>query len=274
MGMLDGKVAFITGGARGQGRSHAVRFAEEGCDIAVLDVCAQIETVQYRMSTPNDLTETVRQVEALDRRAIAIEADVRDLDAVEAAVARTVAELGKIDIVVANAGILPATGEKSRTMAAWHDAIGVMLTGVYHTLTATMAPMIEAGEGGSMLITSSSAGLSAIAYDTDMLNPGEMGYTAAKTGVIGLMRNFARALGPHRIRVNSVHPMGVRTPMLDNDFFADIIARSPPGWCANLLGFDLIEPADVSNVMVWLASDAGRTMTGSTITPDGGQLVL
>lgn len=274
MGKMDGKVVFVTGAARGQGRSHAVTFAREGADVAALDICQQIDSVQYEMSTPDDLKETVRLVEALGRRVVPIEADVRDWDAVQAAVARTLEELGKIDVVIANAGILPATGEKSLQMSAWHDAVDVMLTGVFHTLKATMVPMIEAGNGGSMLITSSTAGLAAIAYNTDLLNPGEMGYSAAKAGVVGLMRNFARALGPHKIRVNSLHPMGVRTPMLANDFFAEIIAKAPPGWCANLLGFDLIEPEDISNAMLWLASDDARTVTGSTIAVDGGQLVL
>ena len=274
MGKMDGKVVFITGAARGQGRSHAVTFAREGADVAILDICDQIDSVQYEMATPEDLKETVRLVEDLGRRALPITADVRDWDAMQAAVASTLEEFGKIDIVIANAGILPATGVKSLEMAAWHDAVGVMLTGVFHTLKATMGPMIEAGNGGSMLITSSTAGLSAIAYNTDLLNPGEMGYTAAKAGVIGLMRNFARALGPHKIRVNSVHPMGVRTPMLANDFFAEVIANAPPGWCANLLDIDLIEPEDVSNTMLWLASEDSRSITGSTIATDGGQLVL
>ena len=192
---------------------------------------------------------------------------------VQAAIAQTVDEFGKIDVVIANAGILPATGPKSLEMAAWHDAVAVMLTGVFHTLKAAMGPMIEAGNGGSMLITSSTAGQSAIAYNTDLLNPGEMGYTASKAGVIGLMRNFARALGPHKIRVNSVHPMGVRTPMLDNDFFAEVIANAPPGWCANLLGFDLIEPEDVSNTMLWLASDDSLSRGLARVDAATGRLV-
>jgi SDR family mycofactocin-dependent oxidoreductase len=274
MGKMDGKVVFVTGAARGQGRSHAATFAREGADVAVLDICEQIDSVQYEMATPDDLKETVRLVEGFGRRAVPIQADVRDWEAVQAAVSRTVEELGKIDVVIANAGILPATGEKSLQMSAWHDAVDVMLTGVYHTLKAAMVPMIAAGNGGSMIITSSTAGLSAIAYSVDLLNPGEMGYSAAKTGVVGLMRNFARALGPHKIRVNSVHPMGVRTPMLANDFFADIVANAPPGWAGNLLGLDLIEPEDVSNAMLWLASDDARAMTGSTVAVDGGQLVL
>jgi SDR family mycofactocin-dependent oxidoreductase len=274
VGKLDGKVAFITGGARGQGRSHAITFAREGADIAVLDICDQIDTVEYDMSQPEDLAETVRQVEALGRRIIAVQGDVRDYDAVSGTIDRTVNEFGRLDIVVANAGIMPTTGEPSTRMEAWDHAIGTMLTGVYYTLKAAMTPMIEAGNGGSIVITSSTAGLSGIAYDVDLLNPGEMGYGAAKHGVVGLMRNFARALGVHKIRVNSVHPMGVRTPMLSNEFFAKIIESAPPGWVANAFGLDLIEPLDVSNAMLWLCSDDARYVTGCTLPVDAGQLVL
>ena len=274
MGRLDGKVALITGGARGQGRSHAVTFAAEGADIAVIDLCEQIDTVEYEMSTPDDLADTVRQVEALGRRVIAVKGDVRDYDTVENIVQRTVSELGRLDIVLANAGIMPTTGEPSTRLRAWDDAIGTMLTGVYYTLKAAMTPMIEAGNGGSMVITSSTAGLSGIAYGVDLLNPGEMGYGAAKHGVVGLMRNFARALGPHRIRVNSVHPMGVRTPMLSNDFFAKIVENAPPGWVANTFGLDLVEPLDISNAMLWLCSEDARYVTGCTLPVDAGQLLL
>jgi SDR family mycofactocin-dependent oxidoreductase len=274
MGKLDEKVAFITGGARGQGRSHAVTFAREGADIAVFDLCQQIDTVEYPMSRPDDLAETVRQVEALGRRVIAVQGDVRDYETVSSAIERTVSELGRLDIVLANAGIMPTTGEPSTRLQAWDDAIGTMLTGVYYTLKAAMTPMIEAGNGGSMVITSSTAGLSGIAYDVDLLNPGEMGYGAAKHGVVGLMRNFARALGVHKIRVNSVHPMGVRTPMLSNEFFAKIIESAPPGWVANVFGLDLVEPLDISNAMLWLCSDDARYVTGCTLPVDAGQLIL
>jgi SDR family mycofactocin-dependent oxidoreductase len=274
LGKLDGKVAFITGGARGQGRSHAVTFAREGADIALLDLCDQIGTVEYPMSRPEDLAETARQAEALGRRVIAVQGDVRDYDTVAGVVERTVSEFGQLDYVLANAGIMPTTGEPSTRLEAWDDAIGTMLTGVYYTLRASMTPMIEAGNGGSMVITSSTAGLSGIAYDVDLLNPGEMGYGAAKHGVVGLMRNFARALGPHRIRVNSVHPMGVRTPMLSNEFFAKIAESAPPGWGANVFGLDLVEPTDISNALLWLCSDDARYVTGVTLPVDAGQLIL
>lgn len=274
MGKLDGKVAFITGGARGQGRSHAEVFAREGADIALLDICGQMDTVEYPMSRPDDLEDTVQMVRALGRQVIAVQGDVRDYDTVAGTVERIVSELGHLDIVLANAGIMPTTGEPSTRLEAWDDAIGTMLTGVYYTLKASMSPMIEAGNGGSIVITSSTAGLSGIAYDVDLLNPGEMGYAAAKHGVVGLMRNFARALGPHKIRVNTVHPMGVRTPMLSNDFFAKIVESAPPGWVANVFGLDLLEPFDISNAMLWLCSDDARYVTGCTLPVDGGQLIL
>jgi SDR family mycofactocin-dependent oxidoreductase len=274
MGKFDGKVVFVTGAARGQGRAHAVEFAREGADVAVLDICAPIESVEYGTATREDLDETVRQIEEIGRKALPIVADVRDWDAMQDAVNRTVSELGGLDVVIANAGILPATGEKSQKMLAWHETVETVLTGTYHTLKAAMTPMIEAGKGGSMLITSSTSGLFAIAYDTDMLNPGEMGYTAAKTGVIGLMKNFAKALGKYGIRVNTVHPMGVNTPMLGGDYAKSIIDNAPAGWCANALGYGLLEPIDIARVMVFLASDDAKAITGSTIASDGGQVVM
>jgi SDR family mycofactocin-dependent oxidoreductase len=274
MGKLDGKVALITGGARGQGRSHALTLAREGADIVVLDLCDQIDTVEYPMSRPDDLAETVKLVEELDRRIIAVQGDVRSWDTVTGVVDRAVNEFGHLDIVLANAGIMPTTGEPATRIQAWHDALDTMLTGVYYTLKAAMTPMIEAGSGGSIVITSSTAGLSAIAYSVELLSPGEMGYTAAKTGVVGLMKNFARVLGQYKIRVNSVHPMGVRTPMLNNDFFGKVAEEAPPGWVANAFGLDLIEPMDVSNAILWLCSDEARYVTGVPLPVDAGQLVL
>lgn len=274
MGKLDGKVAFVTGAARGQGRAHAVEFAREGADVAVLDICQKMPSVDYEGATREDLDETVRLVESYGRRALPIVADVRDWDAMQAAAKQTVDELGKLDIVVANAGILPATGDKAELMSTWQEVIDVVLTGVYHTLKATMDPMIAAGNGGSMIITSSTSGLFAIAYDEHMLNPGEMGYTAAKTAVVGLMRNFAKALGKHGIRVNTVHPMGVRTPMLGTDYADEIFGNAPPGWCANALGYDLLEPEDVAKTMLWLASSDAHAVTGSTIAFEAGQLIM
>jgi SDR family mycofactocin-dependent oxidoreductase len=274
MGKFDGKVALVTGGARGQGRSHAVNLAKEGADIIVLDICQQIPWVEYAMSTPDDLAETVRLIEDLDRRVIATETDLRDYEAVKAAVAGGVAEFGRLDIVLANAGIMATTGEPATHIEAWHASIDSMLSGVYYTLQSAMGPMIDGGNGGSIVITSSVAGLRGVAYDLSLLSPGEMGYSAAKHGVVGLMRNFAMALGKYNIRVNSVHPMGVRTPMIDNEFFGGVREAAPPGWMANALNLGLVEPQDITNAIMWLCSDEGRYMTGSCISVDAGTMLI
>jgi SDR family mycofactocin-dependent oxidoreductase len=274
MGKLDGRVAAITGAARGQGRAHAVALAAEGADIIAIDLCDQIASVEYRMSTPQDLDETVELVRGLGRRILPFRTDVRDMPAVNQAVNTGVDELGRLDIVVANAGIMATTGEPSKSISAWHDGIETMLSGVYYTLRASVEPMISGGRGGSMVITSSTSGLRGVAYKVDMLNPGQMGYAAAKHGVMGLMRNFAMALGKHNIRVNCIHPMGVRTPMVVNEHFAGVHSEAPPGWMANVLEVGLIEPEDVANTVVWLCSEQGRHITGSSIAVDSGQLIL
>jgi SDR family mycofactocin-dependent oxidoreductase len=274
MAKFDGKVALVTGGARGQGRSHAVSLAREGADVILVDICRQVPSVEYGMSAPEDLAETVKLVEQHDRRAVAIEADVRDYDAIRGAVEQGAGELGRLDIVVANAGIMATTGEPAQRMDAWHASIDTMLSGVYYTLKSAVAPMLATGQGGSIVITSSTSGLRGVAYNLDMLSPGQMGYGAAKHGVIGLMRNFAMALGKHGIRVNCIHPMGVRTPMVVNEFFAGVRQSAPPGWMANVLEVGLIEPQDVSNAVLWLCSDEARYVTGSTLAVDSGQLLL
>jgi SDR family mycofactocin-dependent oxidoreductase len=273
MGRFDGKVALVTGGARGQGRSHAVNFAREGADVIILDLCRQLPEVEHSMASPEDLVETRELVEQEDQRAVTFETDVRDHDAVQAAVKEGVRELGRLDFVSVNAGIMATTGEPATRIAAWHVGLDTMLSGVFYTLRAAMGPMIDSGRGGSIVITSSMAGLRGVAFDLHMLGPGEMGYSAAKTGVIGLMRNFAMGLGQHGIRVNSVHPMGVRTPMVVNEFFGKIRETAPPGWMINSLGIDLIEPQDVSNAVLWLCSDEARYITGSMISIDAGTML-
>ncbi len=267
MGKLEGKVAFITGAARGQGRSHAVRLAQEGADVIAVDLCAQIDTVPYPMATPEDLEETVREVEALDRRIVASRADVRDLAALERAVRDGIAELGRVDIVLANAGIAPMGGEGNAGQE-FQDVIDVNLTGVWNTVRAATPAMIEQGDGGAIVITSSTAGLKGIGGDS----PGGQGYTAAKHGVVGLMRTFANTLAQHRIRVNSVHPTGVNTPMVVNDFMQKWLAEDPTiaGAMANLLPVEMIEAVDISNAIVWLVSDDARYVTGVTLPVDAG----
>lgn len=270
-GRLEGKVAFITGAARGQGRSHALTLAREGADIVALDIADQIPTVAYAMATREDLDETVALVEKEDRRCLPIVADVRDIAAMRAAVEQTMAEFGRIDIVLANAGILlPVHGEQSidDDAATWADGIAVMLTGVFNTIRVTTQPMIDGGAGGSIVITSSTAGLHGMHDGTG----GMAAYTAAKHGVVGLMRGYAKTLGKHDIRVNTVHPMGVATPMVINPVFEEFyrggeaMLETQP----RLLPIQILNPEDVSNAILWLVSDGARAVTGVTLPVDAG----
>jgi SDR family mycofactocin-dependent oxidoreductase len=268
MGKLEGKVAFITGAARGQGRSHAVRLAQEGADIIAVDVCKQLDTVPYPLATAEDLAETVKEVEALDRRIVAVEADVRDAAALRQVVSDGVAELGSLDIVLANAGIftLGADGDEA---AVFRAVVEVNLTGVYNTVHAAAPAMIEAGRGGSVVLTSSTQGLTGRAGD----GSGAMsGYSAAKHGVVGLMRSFAHWLAPHHIRVNSVHPTGVNTPMIVNETFAGLAAERPDvvGALTNLMPVEMLEAIDISNAIAWLVSDEARYVTGVPLPVDAG----
>ena len=269
MGKLEGKVAFITGAARGQGRSHAVRLAQEGADIIALDVCAQLETVAYPMATPEDLAETARQVEALDRRIVTSQADVRDVSAMQAALDAGVAELGRVDILVANAGIAEQGGPEPDTYRTWDEVIGVNLTGVYNTVHVAAPRMIEQGDGGAIVLTSSTQGLTGRGGDG---SGATSGYAAAKHGVVGLMRSFAHWLAPHSIRVNSVHPTGVSTPMVMNEVIGKWIGANPEAanMLANLMPVEIIEAADISNAVAFLVSDEVRYITGVTLPVDAG----
>ena len=266
-GKLEGKVAFITGAARGQGRSHAIRLAEEGADIIAVDICAQIASVAYPMATPEDLAETVKAVEALDRRIVARQADVRDEAGLRAAFAAGVAELGPVDIVLANAGIAPMTLAEE-LHRAWQDVIDVNLTGVFNTVEIAIPSMIKRGAGGAIVLTSSTAGITGIGGPSR----GGLGYTASKHGVVGLMRSYANSLAPHRIRVNSVHPTGVNTPMVVNDIMQAWLNADPSvgDAMANALPVGMIEPVDVSNAIVWLVSDDARYITGVALPVDAG----
>ncbi|MDT5109586.1 MAG: hypothetical protein QOE20_1476, partial [Mycobacterium sp.] len=251
MGSLSGKVAFITGAARGQGRAHAVKLASEGADIIAVDLCDQIASVPYPMATADDLNATVKLVEEAGVRIVAQEADVRDRAALKTALKAGVEELGgRLDIVIANAGIAPMAGED-----AWQDVIDVNLTGVYHTIDVAMRPMIKAGNGGSIVLTSSVAGLVGLAAP----QAGSIGYAAAKHGMVGLMRVYANLLGSLDIRVNSIHPAGVRTPMIENEFtrkWLEDMANNEGG--NSSIQMDTIEPEDIANTVAWLVSDAGR----------------
>lgn len=266
MGKLEGRVAFITGAARGQGRSHAVRLAQEGADIIAVDICRQVASVPYAMSTPEDLATTVMEVEALDRRIVAAQADVRDAAGLEAALATGVAELGPVDIVLANAGIAPMSVDDADD--AWQDVIDINLTGVFNTIEVTIPAMIERGQGGAIVLTSSTAGLTGFGGR----NRGGIGYTAAKHGVVGLMRTYANSLAPHRIRVNSIHPTGVNTPMVVNDAIQKILAQTDFTALQNALPVQMVEPVDISNAIAWLVSDDARYVTGITLPVDAGFL--
>ncbi len=271
-GRVAGKVAFVTGAARGQGRSHALRLAEEGADIIAVDICDQIDTVPYGMATPADLEQTVKEVEALDRRIVAAQADVRDFGAVRSAVDAGVAELGRLDIVCGNAGIFSfAAGGADLDESMWSDMIDVNLTGVWHTAKAAVPHLIAAG-GGSIVLTSSTAGLKGF--------PNFAHYVSAKHGVVGLMRTLALELAPHHIRVNTVHPTSVDTDMVQNEatwslFRPDLATPTREDARAtfqsmNALPIPWVEPRDISNAVLFLASDEARYITGVTLPVDAG----
>jgi (+)-trans-carveol dehydrogenase len=272
MGRLENKVAFITGAARGQGRSHAVRLAQEGADIIAVDICEQIETVPYAMSNEADLEETVRLVEQEDRRIVARKADVRDFEGLKAAVDAGVAELGRLDIICANAGISGFGTVIDITPQEWKDVTDVDQTGVWHTCKAAIPHLTAHGEGGSIVITSSAAGLHAFANLAH--------YASAKHGLVGLMRVLAVELGPQKIRVNSIHPTQVNTPMLMNDAIYPLFCpdKEHPGpddlavvsQAMHTLPVPWVEAIDISNAIVFLASDEGRYITGVPLAIDAG----
>jgi SDR family mycofactocin-dependent oxidoreductase len=266
VGALEGKVAFITGAARGQGRAHAVKLASEGADIIAVDLCEQIASVPYPLATPEELESTVQLVADTGSRIVARQADVRDRRALKTALSEGMAELGRLDIVIANAGIAPMMGED-----AWQDVIDVNLTGVYHTVDVAMRPLIKQGDGGAVVLTSSVAGLVGIGAPV----AGSLGYTAAKHGMVGLMRAYANFLATYNIRVNSVHPAGVDTPMINNDFtrsWLDGMAQQQMGGpdMSNALPVDVLQAEDIANAVLWLVSDAARYVTGVALPVDAG----
>ena len=272
-GLLQDKVVFITGAARGQGRAHAVRFAEEGADVIAVDVCDQIASVAYPMATPQDLEETVRLVEKTGRRIVAEQGDVRDRDRLAEIVAKGVDEFGRLDFVIANAGILPAAGAQGREISAFTDAIAVMLNGVYFTIDAALPALLRNPDGAAIVITSSAAGFTSVSTEFGTMSHGAAGYTAAKHGVVGVMRHFARSLAEKNIRVNSVHPGGVATPMVLNQSMAEWAGEHPSFSAAQqaLLQLPMMEPGHVSDTMVYLCGPAGRYVTGVALPVDAGQ---
>jgi SDR family mycofactocin-dependent oxidoreductase len=275
-GRLEGKVAFITGAARGQGRSHCVRLAEEGADIIAIDVCKQIDTVPIPMSTPEDLAETVDLVKAKGRRIVAAQGDVRNFEDLKAVVDEGVGQFGRLDIVCANAGLAAdAAAMDAMDEKLWKDSIDVNLTGVWLTAKAAIPHMIEAGNGGAIVLTSSVGGLKAL--------PGVGNYVSAKHGVIGIMRTLAVELAPYSIRVNSVHPSQVNTPMLMNEMTYRMFRPELENPTANdmaivsermhCLPTPWVEAIDISNAILFLVSDEGRYVTGVTLPIDAGAML-
>ncbi len=268
-GSLQGRVAFITGAARGQGRAHAARLAREGADIIALDICAPVsDSITYPAATPEDLTETVRAVEAEGRKVLARAVDIRDDAAVCQLVADGVEQFGRLDILVANAGVLSWGRIWELSDEQWNTVIDVNLTGTFHTLRAAIPAMIEAGNGGAIVVVSSSAGLKA--------TPGNGHYSASKHGLTGLTNSLAIELSEYNIRVNSIHPYSVETPMIEPELMMQVFGKHPH--FIHSFGPMLLQPngfmgaAEVSDVVAWLVGDSSATLTGAQIPVDKGVL--
>jgi SDR family mycofactocin-dependent oxidoreductase len=272
-GSLEGKVAFITGLARGQGRAHAVRLAEEGAWIAGVDVCRTLDGVGYPMADEEDLATTVRLVEGLGSKIVTRVADVRDRDALGAAYEDTMSAFGRLDFIIANAGVMPVFGDRSNDMNAWQLSLDVLLTGVMNTVELGYQNIVAQGEGGSIVLTSSAAGLQPMMRTEGQHTLGLLGYSAAKAGVSNLARNYASILGAERIRVNSIHPASVNTPMINNDMMAKYWEISDPRdreVLVNVIPVDTVEPEDIANAVFWLCSDGSKYYTGNQLRIDAG----
>jgi SDR family mycofactocin-dependent oxidoreductase len=272
MGRLDGKVAFITGAARGQGRSHAVRLAEEGADIIAVDLCDEVDSAPYEQATWEDLEETAAAVEGLDRRIHFQRADVRSSAELNDAVAKGVAALGRLDIVAANAGIWSHAPLSEMSDQMYNDMIDVNQHGVFHTCRAAVPQLVEQGEGGSIIITGSTAGRKGF--------NNHVHYSSAKHAVVGMMRAMANELAPHFIRVNTVHPTSVYTKMNQNPAMWELFAPGVENPTyddfgqtftdLNLLPVPWVDPVDISNAVLFLASDEARYITGIQLPVDAG----
>ena len=275
-GSLEGRVAFVTGAARGQGRAHAVRLATEGADIIATDICGPVsDTVTYPMSTSEDLAETVRAVEATGRKVLAREVDIRDLAAQQQVVADGIEQFGRLDILVANAGILSWGRVFEMSEEQWDSVIEVNLSGTWRTVRAAVPAMIEAGNGGSIVIVSSSAGTKA--------TPGNAHYSASKHGLVALTNALAIEVGEYGIRVNSIHPYSIDTPMVEKEAMMEIFTKYPnyihsfspmPFHPVNHKGKkglqEFMGPEEVAEVVAWLAGDGSATISGSQIAVDRG----
>ena len=275
-GTLEGRVAFVTGAARGQGRAHAVRLAREGADVIVSDICAPVsDTIPYPGTTPEELVETVRQVEAEGRKVLSREVDTRDDAALRQLVADGVEQFGRLDVLVANAGVLSWGRLWELTDEQWNTVIDTNLTGTWRTLRAVVPAMIEAGNGGSIIVVSSAAGVKA--------TPGNSHYAASKHGLTALTNSLALEAGEYGIRVNSIHPYSVATPMTENDAMMAVFAAHPSylhafapmpylpvGQSATGKRSDFMSVEEVADVVAWLAGDNSATLSGSQISVDRG----
>jgi SDR family mycofactocin-dependent oxidoreductase len=265
-GRVEGKVALITGAARGQGRADAIRLASQGADVIVVDVCAPLPSVPYDSATPEDLAETVRQVEKTGRRVISGIVDVRDLDALRSIVDGAVGQLGHLDVVVANAGICVPKPWDATTPKIFDDTISTNVTGVWNTVMVAAPHLVKTG-GGSIILISSAAGLK--------VQPFMVPYTTSKFAVRGMAKAFAAELGKYHIRVNSVHPTGVNTPMGSGTMQAEIGAAIAGydrlgAMFINMLPVDTTEPEDVADTVLFLASDESKFITAHELAPDAG----
>ncbi|MCV7421576.1 mycofactocin-coupled SDR family oxidoreductase [Mycobacterium yunnanensis] len=275
---LEGRVAFVTGAARGQGRAHAIRLANEGADVVAIDVCAPVsDTITYPAATSADLAETASAVEATGRKVLAREVDIRDLAAQQQVVADAIEQFGRLDVVVANAGVLSWGRMFEMTEQQWDSVIDVNLNGTWRTIRATVPAMIEAGNGGSIIVVSSSAGLKA--------TPGNSHYAASKHGLVALTNSLALEVGEYGIRVNSIHPYSIDTPMVEPEAMMEIFGKYPtyihsfspmPFHPVNHDGKkglqEFMTAEEVSDVVTWLASDASATISGSQIAVDRGTM--
>ena len=275
MARFEGRVALITGAARGQGRSHAVRLAEEGADVVLVDACTDVPTVPYDQPGTEALEETRALVEKTGRRVVSHVADVRDRQALQRIVAEATDALGVVDIVIANAGVISFKPAQLLEGADWDEVLGINLTGAWNTVQPTLQPMIDRGQGGVIVMVSSAAGLKG--------PPNMAHYAAAKTGLVGLMRSLANELGPHGIRVNTLHPTTVDTEMvhwqgaydmfrpdLDDPGRDDVVEQFQ---MLNVLPVPWIQPGDVTDGLLWLCSDEARYVTGVALPIDAGTVI-
>jgi SDR family mycofactocin-dependent oxidoreductase len=271
MAGLENKVAFITGAARGQGRAHAVRLAREGADILAMDICADTPSIDYPNATRADLDETAQLVEAEGRKIVALQADVRDLAGLQQSFDEGMSSLGRVDIVLANAGVV-RLGDGGDPAAVWGDIINTNLTGAWNTVSVALPTLRAGGRGGSIVITSSTAGLRA----SPGFGVGQAAYTTSKTGLVGLMKQLAVTLAPESIRVNSVHPTGVKSGMTMNEAMMTLALQAAEGGensisaMQNAMPIDILEPEDVSDAVAFLVSDQAKWITGVALPVDAG----